>query len=396
MVALARPESQTLGAIYRAYEESRETFDNFGLPISMLGNECDRALWLLFRWTTVPEQHDGKKIRLFQTGDREETRLIEDLGRAGIEVSGQQEKVRAIGGHLRGKLDGKAVNVPEAPKTVHVIECKTSNDKKFKQIVTGVKSRKTGEVSRGVKEQAHTHYVQSQMYMHLTGLTRCLYILENKNTDEIYIERIEYDPAFALKLVARAEAVITANRAPGKVADDRSRYPCVMCHFADVCHGEAFGRVNCRTCVHSTPIIEAGDAARWRCERFGHDLTFDKQKEGCPAHLFLPDLVPGEQVDAGEDWISYTLPDGTVWRDGVQEPRQHQPVEHDNCTRPSCPICDGGLVVCTVCNGTEGSLPTECPGEAMTEEQQESIIRGGVDFVGGRWVDHSASRESAS
>ena len=38
---------------------------------------------------------------------------------------------------------------------------------------------------------------------------------------------------------------------------------------------------------------------------------------GCAAHLYLPDFVAAEQIDAGEDWVSYRLPDGTGWRDGA-------------------------------------------------------------------------------
>ena len=41
------------------------------------------------------------------------------------------------------------------------------------------------------------------------------------------------------------------------------------------------------------------------------------QEAGCAAHLYIPDLVRGEQLDAGEDWVSYRLPDGSEWRDGV-------------------------------------------------------------------------------
>jgi hypothetical protein len=45
-------------------------------------------------------------------------------------------------------------------------------------------------------------------------------------------------------------------------------------------------------------------------------LSRRDQEAGCAAHLYIPDLVPGEQVDAGEDWVGYRLADGTTWRDG--------------------------------------------------------------------------------
>jgi hypothetical protein len=55
----------------------------------------------------------------------------------------------------------------------------------------------------------------------------------------------------------------------------------------------------------------------WHCARHDVPLTRQAQEQGCAAHLYIPALVHGEQVDAGEDWVSYRLPDGTEWRDGV-------------------------------------------------------------------------------
>ena len=46
-------------------------------------------------------------------------------------------------------------------------------------------------------------------------------------------------------------------------------------------------------------------------------LKRDAQQAGCAMHLYVPDLVPGEQIDAGEDWVSYRLRDGAEWRDGM-------------------------------------------------------------------------------
>ena len=52
----------------------------------------------------------------------------------------------------------------------------------------------------------------------------------------------------------------------------------------------------------------------------------------------------------------------------------------------SCPICDGGLVSCTVCRGAESCLPTECPEEPMSSEQMDAVTAGRLDFKRGRWV----------
>lgn len=56
----------------------------------------------------------------------------------------------------------------------------------------------------------------------------------------------------------------------------------------------------------------------------------------CPsaADLFIPDFIAGEQEDAGEDWVSYRLRDGSIWRDGVADTPTPKLIPH----RP-CPTC---------------------------------------------------------
>jgi hypothetical protein len=71
-----------------------------------------------------------------------------------------------------------------------------------------------------------------------------------------------------------------------------------------------------------TPCIDPeSTAARWHCELFDKDLSVDEQRAGCPSHLFLPHVVPGEQADVADDgsWIEYQMRDGKRWRDGKQE-----------------------------------------------------------------------------
>jgi hypothetical protein len=78
---------------------------------------------------------------------------------------------------------------------------------------------------------------------------------------------------------------------------------------------------HCRSCLHSTPI----DDGAWHCARHGFLLDRRTQETGCSAHLYIPDLIAGEQVDAGEDWVGYRMPDGSVWCDGTP----HEPARGD-------------------------------------------------------------------
>ena len=38
-------------------------------------------------------------------------------------------------------------------------------------------------------------------------------------------------------------------------------------------------------------------------------------RSGCAQHLYLPALVPGEQIDAGDGWVEYLFGEGLRWRD---------------------------------------------------------------------------------
>jgi hypothetical protein len=53
--------------------------------------------------------------------------------------------------------------------------------------------------------------------------------------------------------------------------------------------------------------------------------------------------------------------------------------------RYNCNICDGGLAICKVCNGAEGTLTTHCPGYWYTEKE-EAVYKGLLDFVDGEWI----------
>lgn len=48
---------------------------------------------------------------------------------------------------------------------------------------------------------------------------------------------------------------------------------------------------------------------------------------------------------------------------------------------------DDGLLHCKVCNGGEGSLPTDCPGRRMTASEEDQVYGGTLDYRAGQWVD---------
>lgn len=44
-----------------------------------------------------------------------------------------------------------------------------------------------------------------------------------------------------------------------------------------------------------------------------------------------------------------------------------------------------GLVYCTVCDGAEGELTTDCPGVKMTREMRYAVVTGSADYKDGKW-----------
>jgi hypothetical protein len=60
----------------------------------------------------------------------------------------------------------------------------------------------------------------------------------------------------------------------------------------------------------------------------------------------------------------------------------HERCSHEGC----CPVCDGGLGICTVCGCLEGSLATQYPGVHCYNRHGELIYIGMVDFRNGRRV----------
>jgi hypothetical protein len=315
MAELPQVESLTVRAIWAAVEATQDRSERTYLGASVLGDPCERKLWLAFRWAYEPEWFDGRKLSIFETGHRWEARLVELLRQAGLTVhdidpeTGEQFLVRFAGGHAGGHLDGEVEGVPEAPKKRHVFEAKSHNDKSFKELQR-----------LRVQQAKPQHYDQMQVYMHLRCVERGLYVAVNKNDDDIYCERVAYDPAQAMRLVAKAERIVTSAMPP----------PC-SCppYFLKAGYGcakllGAWPRRNCRSCLHSTPRLD-GDA-RWTCERWQRDLTPQDQRDGCPRHLFIPQLVPGDQIDCDPmaETVTYRLGSGRTWTDG--EPEQPRDV----------------------------------------------------------------------
>lgn len=271
------------------------------LGASQIGRPCSRQLWYAFRWCKKPS-FEGRMMRLFERGQREEDILVSLLRKIGATVSTHAPatgKQYAFGdAHFGGSMDGAAKNLPDAPKTWHVLEFKTHNIKSFKLLEKS-----------GVKEAKPEHYSQMQMYMHWTGMTRALYLAVCKDDDRLHAERIDHDAEHCARLIEKADYIVFTPEPPPGISADPSYYLCKMCDMSSLCHGTDAPLPTCRSCLHSTPEKDG----TWSCAHLGLALGADAQKQGCDAHRFIPSTLGFAEctgADAEKNLVFYRMKNG--------------------------------------------------------------------------------------
>ena len=229
-------------------------------------------------------------LRLFETGDREEDRIVANLRAVGVTVwdrdpdTGKQIRFEGCGGHFALSLDGVGEGFAESKKP-HTLEFKTMNEKNFKALK-----------NLGCQKSKPVYWAQCQIGMYLADIDRCYFFAVNKNTDHMYGERIKLDKKEAKLLISKAEKVIFAATPPPKLHEDPSNWQCKFCSYWAVCHGCKIPEVSCRTCSHVTPEQDG----KWSCAKGKPVVT-------CSEHLYIPQVMPKDLVvvDAGDDFVEY-------------------------------------------------------------------------------------------
>lgn len=55
------------------------------------------------------------------------------------------------------------------------------------------------------------------------------------------------------------------------------------------------------------------------------------------------------------------------------------------CDDSCCQFCRGGLGLCTICKGFEGTLTIDCCGFELNSHILEAIYHGGLNYKNGEW-----------
>lgn len=254
------------------------------LGMSTLGEKCLRKLWYGFHWVS-DKSITAKAQRIFNRGHVEEKVVVDDLKRIGVkctkfidgveleltgEVDEEQEEFTGTAGHAKGHCDGRLLGLIEAPKTQHLLETKTMQEKYFKDVV-----------KKGVQLSQPKYYSQVQRYMLATKntpikLERTFFVATNKNTQERYYERIRFNKEHACELERKEIQVVTSESPLIKVYNEND-FECRYCSHKKVCHYGDSPNKNCRTCDNSDIM----DNGVWHCNYWEKNLSYDEQLDGC-------------------------------------------------------------------------------------------------------------------
>jgi hypothetical protein len=271
---------KVIGCMDDAYRTDEFPFRSH-LGASGVGGECGRKIWYGFRWATL-QKHDGRLLRLFNRGHLEEARFIAMLLTIGVQVyqqdeNGKQYRISGAGGHFGGSGDGVAIGIPDLdPNTPALAEFKTSAEKPFLKVK-----------KEGVRSAKFEHYVQMQVYMRKMGLAVALYMVVNKNNDELYAEIVPLNSAVADEFISRGENLVWAEVPPTRLSDSPSWFECKWCwDYMGVCHLGHQPHQNCRTCTNSKPLKDG----KWYCNVNAEApkiLSQEDQFKGCEEYKRL-------------------------------------------------------------------------------------------------------------
>ena len=260
------------------------------LGASLIGRECKRYLWYVFRWC-LHEKTTGRQQRLFNRGHREEARFIEWLEGIGFKVwfenrdEGPNEKgefpqyrISDVMGHFGGSLDGIAV-LPERYGIAEpvLLEFKTNG--------TGAGFNKLA--NDGMPIAKPEHFAQTSTYGKKYNFRYCVYLNINKNDDSLHIEVVKLNHSLGEQMIMKAEQIIMSQTAPARLSDNPTFHKCGYCHMKEVCHKGAVVEVNCRSCAFARP----DENAEWFCEVHNGNIPKDFIPKACPSYKAITQNV---------------------------------------------------------------------------------------------------------
>jgi len=216
------------------------------LGASRLGVACERALQFEFSQAPKDEgsEFSGQVLRIFAIGHELEELAIRWLRAAGFDLythkahrpDGEQFGFSVAGGRISGHVDGIIAAAPEdlGLGVPALWECKTMNARNWRETV------KKGVALAKPVYAAQIAIYQAYMEPGVPGISAApaLFTAINKDTAELYHERVTFDAALAQRMSDRAVRILQATDVGDllpRVAKTRDFFECRFCSYADRC-----------------------------------------------------------------------------------------------------------------------------------------------------------------
>lgn len=304
--------SPNVGKIYANREETQSHHFLESIPTDMMGDRCIRSMWYDFRFCddfTI----DGISLRDKELNKERLNIIKNELRSIGCVISeidtrtGKPWFVSTLGGHIKQCLDGVIESgIEEAKNKPHVLKADFVGSKQFSQVSMA-----------GIEKALPFTFASVQVQMFLMDIDRAFVVVNNNDTSELYAERVKLDKEQASFFINRTSSVITAQEPPIGISEKKDSVGCSKCRFKSICHDGYMPHNNCRTCVHSTCEVEKGG---WTCSKWNCEIPTSAQIDGCPSHLYNPNIITWGSVTNASDedqWVQYTNEEGKIVTNAV-------------------------------------------------------------------------------
>ena len=205
---------------------------------STLGDSCSRKIQYRYMGQPIDDNRDfdAKTLRIFQFGHEIEFSVAGWLRQAGFDLrvedkNGEQFGFSIAEGEIKGHIDGVICDGPLETQYPMLWECKSANDKKFKEFQT-----------KGVAIANPVYAAQVALYQAYMQLTDnpCLFTVLNKNTSEIYYELAPFNQELAQYASDKAVDILKAVEQDvmlPRIAFNKDMFDCRFCQFTATCWG---------------------------------------------------------------------------------------------------------------------------------------------------------------
>ena len=141
---------------------------------SMLGNPCDRNLYLAYNGQLPEQVIEAKTVRIFDVGNSLEVRMKKYFEQTGIFIAAEQS-VKFLNPPISGRYDF-LLRHEEYGQVI--LELKSINDTGFNYLIEAPKS---------------DHLIQLQIYLNLVGMEHGIVLYENKNDQKLKAFKVVQD-----------------------------------------------------------------------------------------------------------------------------------------------------------------------------------------------------------